>query len=34
MRMGMFLRNFGPASQPEILTGCAAAAEDVGLDDL
>lgn len=34
MRMGMFLRNFGPASTPEIIAGCATAAEAIGLDDL
>ncbi len=34
MRMGIFLRNFGPTSTLEIITGCAQIAESLGLDDL
>lgn len=34
MRVGMFLRNSGPPSTREIITGCAEAADKVGLDDL
>ncbi|HCU90091.1 MAG TPA: hypothetical protein DGR97_09110 [Gammaproteobacteria bacterium] len=34
MRLGMFLRNSGPASRREIMKGCAEAADKMGLDDL
>ena len=34
MRIGIFLRNFGPASETEIITACAQAGETMGLDDL
>lgn len=34
MRMGMFLRNFGPHSSRENIAACAQVAESVGLDDL
>ena len=34
MRMGLFVRNMGPASTPEIMAKCAIAAESLGIDDL
>jgi len=34
MRMGVFLRNFGPYSTSANITACAKAAESIGLDDL
>lgn len=34
MRMGIFLRNFGPVSTPENISACARAADSMGLDDL
>lgn len=34
MRIGILLRNGGPASQPATLTACALAAEAAGIDDL
>ncbi len=34
MRVGMFLRNSGPPSTREIITGCAEAADKMGIDDL
>lgn len=34
MRLGLVLRNMGPASTPELIRTCARAAEAAGLDDL
>lgn len=34
MRLGIFLRNFGPVSTPENISACARAADTMGLDDL
>lgn len=34
MRIGVFLRNMGPASTPEIISECAKAADSQGIDDL
>lgn len=34
MRMGVYLRNFGPVSTPENIAACAQVAESSGLDDL
>lgn len=34
MRLGIFLRNFGPVSTPENIAACARAADAMGLDDL
>lgn len=34
MRLGMLLRNSGPASSPELISACARAGENAGLDDL
>ncbi|MEM7541413.1 MAG: LLM class flavin-dependent oxidoreductase [Pseudomonadota bacterium] len=34
MRIGTLLKNSGPASTREIITGCAAAAEQAGIDDV
>lgn len=34
MRMGLFVRNMGPASTPEIMARCASTAESLGIDDL
>ena len=34
MRLGIFLRNFGPVSTPENIAACAMAADTMGLDDL
>ena len=34
MRIGMFLRNSGPPSTRDIITGCAEAADKMGIDDL
>lgn len=34
MRLGMLLRNSGPAATAELIASCARAAEEIGLDDL
>ena len=34
MRIGVFLRNMGPASTPQIISECAKAADSQGIDDL
>ncbi len=34
MRLGVFLRNFGPNSSPENISACARVAESSGIDDL
>ena len=34
MRLGLFIRNMGPASSPELIARCATAADSLGIDDL
>ncbi|MGE0337832.1 MAG: hypothetical protein AB7Q76_21255, partial [Gammaproteobacteria bacterium] len=34
MRLGLMVRNMGPASTPALMADCARCAEDLGLDDI